>query len=548
MTNEKNDWKAIQEAIKDLEARVYQLEKNQGKIPTVPNEEKEPKEYEKLQTKKDQVSLESRIGQYWLAQVGAIVLLIGAGFFISYPLPGFPPLIAIIFGFSAVAVLLILSLSWRKDYSYLSHILFGGSLVLLYFATLRLHFISEHPVLPQKSLGIILLLIVLIVDLFLAVRQKSEALATIILFFIYITSLFTESASIAFPLIVIASIVTAYLLGTYSWRTLAVMSVILAYASHLIWLFNNPLVGNPLQARHSPHGNWIYLVVYGTFFALAAVIHAKKRTEEIFDTLLPLLIGSGFFVIGVVNVLNYYRSKINLFGMLTALFFMGLALVTRKIDRKANSTSLYACFGFVALTVFIFAQFPSPDYFVWLGLQSLLVIMIAIWFRSRIIVLANISIYLGIYLWYLVTEPSNNLVNLSYAAAALVSARILNRKKDRLMLKTDLIRNLYLVSAFIIVLWGLDHAVPKKFISLSWLGTSLLYFGISLILKNKKYRWMAILTIFATLVHIFVIDLSRLGHGFRVILFVVVGSVLVLFSLAYAWDRKKNTEMNAKQQ
>jgi uncharacterized membrane protein len=545
MKDEKNDLKAIQDAIRDLGERVAQLERNQAKIQAVSGEDISSLEYEQLQTKEDQVSLEFRIGQYWIAQVGAIVLLFGIAFFISYPLPGFPPLVAVIFGFSAVAGLIILSLTWRKAYSYLSQILFGGSLVLLYFATLRLHFISEQPLLPQKFFGITLLLLVLVIDLILSIRKNSEILATIIMILFYITALFIDTAFIAFPLIIISSIITAYLLLMRNWRTLTIVSVVAAFTSHLIWLFNNPLAGNSLRARPSPQGNLAFLVLYGTVFALGAVSWGKKQHNEVFDAIGSILIGSGIFIIGMVNVLSYHRDETNLYAALTALFFMGLALATRKIDRMANSASLYVCFSFVALTIFIFSQFPAPDYFIWLGLQSLLVILIAIWFRSRIIVLANIFIYLGIYLWYLMAEPSNDLVNLSYAVAALVSARVLNWKKDRLTLKTDLIRNLYLISAFIIVLWGLDHAVPQKFVSLSWLGAALLYFAISLILKNKKYRWMAILTIFATVIHIFIIDLSRHGHGFRVILFVVVGVVLVLFSLAYAWYRKKSSETDA---
>jgi uncharacterized membrane protein len=546
MRDKINDLQAIQEAIKNLETRVSRLEKEQKQIPSVSSDDKAFTKDERIRTDKDRVSLEFRIGQYWLAQVGAVVLLIGTAFFISYPLPGFSPLIAAIFGFSAVVGMLILSLSWRKAYSYLSQILFGGSLLLLYFATLRLHFISEHPVISQKSLGITLLVIVLIVNLLLSVRRNSEVLTAIILVLFYITALFSDTAVIAFCLIVMASMVTAYLLLAKGWRTLSIVSMIFAFVSHLVWLFNNPLIGNPLQARPSPQGNLIFLALYGTIFVLAAVIQGKKRTQEVFDVLVSLLIGSGIFIVGLVNVLNYYRPEKNLFGLATALFFMGLALATRKIEREANSSSIYACIGFVALTIFIFVQFPSPDYFIWLGWQSILVILIAIWFRSRIIVLANIFIYLGIYFWYLMTTPSNDPVNLSYAVAALVSARVLNWKKDRLTLKTDLIRNLYLISAFIIVLWGLDHAVPQKFVSLSWIGASFLYFAISLVLKNRKYRWMAILTIFAAVVHIFVVDLARLGHGFRVILFIVVGIMLVLFSLAYTWYRKKSSELDGK--
>ncbi|MFQ6113892.1 MAG: DUF2339 domain-containing protein, partial [bacterium] len=125
------------------------------------------------------------------------------------------------------------------------------------------------------------------------------------------------------------------------------------------------------------------------------------------------------------------------------------------------------------------------------------------------------------------------------AAVALSSARILNWKKERLELKTDMIRNAYLASAFVIVLYGLYHAVPSNYVSLSWLGAALFYFGMSLALKNIKYRWMAILTIFAMIIHVFLIDMARLDPGFRIVLFLAVGVVLLVVSLIYTKHRKR---------
>jgi hypothetical protein len=175
-----------------------------------------------------------------------------------------------------------------------------------------------------------------------------------------------------------------------------------------------------------------------------------------------------------------------------------------------------------------------------LGWQSLLAISLAIWFHSRIITLVNFLIYFGIFLGYWRLSPSNDFVNLSYAVVALSSARLLNWKKERLELKTDLIRNAYLASAFIIVLYGLHHAVPGKFVSLSWLGAALFYFGMSVLLhKNIKYRWMGILTIFAAILRVVFIDMANLSAEFRIILFLAMGLVLLGVSLLYTRYHKK---------
>ena len=58
----------------------------------------------------------------------------------------------------------------------------------------------------------------------------------------------------------------------------------------------------------------------------------------------------------------------------------------------------------------------------------------AVWFRSKIIVVANVFIYGGIYVTYFVLAPANGWVNLSFAVVALLIARILNWRQELLEL------------------------------------------------------------------------------------------------------------------
>jgi hypothetical protein len=484
------------------------------------------------------MSWESRIGEFWLAQVGTIVLFLGLAFLISYPFASFPPLSASFLGYLAVAGFFGLARYWKKNFLYLSRILFGGAMVLAYFATLRLHFFNTHPLIAEKAIGLAALVVVLTWDLYLAIKRKSQILAGIALSLCYLTSLFSGTTHFALTMIVAAVAISVFLLILYNWHSLALVSLVMAFITHLLWLFNSPVLGNPIHAIAEHHGNIAYLAVYGLLFGVANVFRKKESYSSFFDVAFAILNGFAIFFIGALNVLFFFRTQLSLLALITAVFFMTAAIINRGHDKKNYAISIYACFCFIALSVAIFAQFHSPDYFVWLGWQSLLVIITAIWFRSRIIVIANIAIYLAIYLAYLRLAPSYDLVNLSYAVSALLSARILNWKKERLTLKTDLIRNLYLTCAFIIILYGLKHAIPANYVSLSWLGAGLFYFAISALLSNIKYRWMAILTIFATVVHVFAIDLSRINPGFRIILFLAVGMVLVLLSLFYARYRR----------
>ncbi len=526
-----------------LEARIARIEEYLRLPLKVQPETGEDKEKTVKKQSIDE-SLEFRIGEYWLAQVGAVIILMGIAFFISYPIPGIAALFASFLGYIAVAGLLGLSHFWHKEYLYLSNILFGGGLVLLYFATLRLHFFSPRPVITNETAGLLLLVIVLSVILYIAVKRQSMAITGITLFLCYASSLFSVYAHFTLIFITATTAVSIYLLIKYNWHSIAILSLIMANITHLLWLFNNPVLGNTIKPVAEHHFNLAYLTIYGAMFGLCNIFRDKNSYSNFFEILLTAFNGLGIFLIGGLNILNYFKPQTSLFGFLTFIFFFTLAVLNWKRTRGNYSTAYYSCFAYIALSIGIFTQFNFPDYFIWLGLQSLLVIISALWFRSKIIVMANLFIYLLINVIYLRFTDSNNWINLSYAVTSLTSARVLNWKKQRLEIKTDLMRNIYLISAFIIVLYGLYHAVPAKYISLSWIGAAIFYLIMSIILKNIKYRWMAILTIFATVIDIILIDISRFSAGFRIIIFLAVGFTILFLSFYYARFRKKLSKHN----
>jgi hypothetical protein len=307
----------------------------------------------------------------------------------------------------------------------------------------------------------------------------------------------------------------------------------------LLWLLGNPLLGHPMQAVAEHQNNLIYLFIYAAIFAMPTLWREENAFSDATKVLLPLLNGAGFFGLAALVTITFFAPQRAALFFLISLFFLAVAIMSWIMRRSRFATSFYACFGYLALSAAIFSRFQSPQYFIWLGWQSLLVISTAIWFRSKIVVVANALIYLGIFLAYLIAASSTAAVNASYAIVALLSARLLNWKTERLALKTELMRNAYLASAFVIIPYGLYHAVPKNYVSLSWLGAAVFYFIMSLLLKNKKYRWMAILTIFLTVVYVFAIDMARLEAGFRILSFLALGVVLLVISLLYARSRQK---------
>ena len=159
-----------------------------------------------------EVSLEFKIGEYWIARLGTALLFMGIAFFISYPFETFPPLAASLLGYVAVAGIFGLSRYWKKTYQHLSRILFGGGLVLLYFATLRLHFFISNPILTNKLTGLAAIVAVLGTIFYLAIKRKSELLTGLACFLGYTTSLISDTSHFALTLITLTAFASGYYL------------------------------------------------------------------------------------------------------------------------------------------------------------------------------------------------------------------------------------------------------------------------------------------------------------------------------------------------
>jgi hypothetical protein len=187
----------------------------------------------------------------------------------------------------------------------------------------------------------------------------------------------------------------------------------------------------------------------------------------------------------------------------------------------------------MAMSIFLYGMVGFPDAYLLLSLQSLIVVSIALWFRNRLIIIMNSLLFLAILFIYLATSKSVDGANFSFAIVSLVSARIINWQRERLMIKTDLIRNLYLVIGFFMVMLALFHAVPKQFVALSWTIAALLYFGLSFVLRNVKYRYMALGTMISAAIYLFVVDLARIEVIYRVLALLFLAIVSIGISIYY---------------
>lgn len=518
--------------------KIQSLEKRLSGIESIlriewAHKEEELKPNSKYEDAYSAENTESKIVEYGLAWLGSIIFLFGIIFLMSYT-EGLGYLISSrAIAYISTLILIAFSYYFRNSFPILANVLNICSPLLLYYITVRLHFFTEQPLISQKWIVLFLLFILIGIQLYNAIRKKSEFLGMIAITFCIATAIVSDSTYITFIILTLSAFGALILFYQKLWWRLLIFSLFMVYLSHLVWLFGNPIMGNPMKIVELPQYGILFLFGYGIIYAFSIFIPKGKLESN--GVLISTAIWNAlcFSLLLLLTVLSFYKENYSwIFGAI-AIFCVLFAVLLKIKGSRKFAPATYACFGFMAFSVAVYGFSGIPDVYFLLVLESLLVVSMALWFRSQIIVVANSFLFVSILLIYLTTSPSVNSINFAFALAAFATARILNWKKERLTLKTEIFRNAYLLVVFFMTLFSLSHAFPSQYVTLTWTAAAIGFFVLSILLRKIKYRWMSILTIIVTGGHLFFIDLAQMEIGYRVIAFLVFAIISLGVSLYY---------------
>jgi hypothetical protein len=547
MADQENEMGKIESRLNSLEIRLARLEAalvNSEEVNSYKPEEviqtSEATHISEIFTEEEK-GLESQIGRFGLAWLGNIVLLFGITFLAQYLLIKGQWLISVIFGYIAAGSIFLLANYLKKTNDHLSFMFKINALILLFYITLRLHFFSAVPILSNKTISVILLLLLVGFQVYISIRDKSQVFAALSVVFALITATVCESTHLMLPLVVITATLSVYYYYRFNWQPLLIITIILVYTSFFLWMIGNPVMGHPMQLITGQHYGVIYFFGLGACYS--AVLLFRKDESSFDDFLIGVTFVNGilFTIMLIFVVLGFFsKNYVALFSIITVFCLVYSTILHGRSDWNFGS-AYYALYGFMAMSIALYGLFGFPRVYLLLSVQSLVVVSMALWFRNKLIVVMNSLLFLTILIIYLVSSKSINGVNFSFALIPLISARIVNWKKSRLHIETDLMRNLYLVEGFIMVLYALFHAVPKQFITLSWTIAALLYFLLSFILKNVKYRYMALGTMISAAIYLFLVDLARIEIIYRVLALLFLAAISIGISMYYT-NRIKRTD------
>ncbi len=526
--------------LKSLESRVSRLERQLGFLSSDSESKLNIPDTLHFHSAANTDRLELQIGQFWFAKSGIVVLALGIIFLLTFPYKNLPPFIPSLIGFGLVGLLLLLSHHWRSNYKFISQYLFGGSLLLFYFTTLRLYFFSVEPVIKNISVEVTLLLLANIFNLIAAYKRKSSYLCGLGITLLMITALIGNNVYFALSLMFAASVLALFFENKFRWEGFYTFSVLLLYATFFLFFIISPVsnIKNPIssiehQSASLPYLSVLSLLVFAMVFSAGNLLRAKSQSEDTSTVVNTLINCCGSYGLFLLLTISKFKDVLPVSHLFASIIFLLIAIVFWVKVKSKYSTFIYSLLAYFALSVAIIAEFTLPNFFIWLCWQSLLVVSTAIWFRSKFIIVANFIIYLLLFIAYLILAGRIGWVSLSFGFVALLSARILNWQKDRLELKTEIMRIAYLTTAFFMFPYALYHLMPEEYVSLSWIGVALFYYLMSKLLNNKKYRLMALFTLVITIVYVLITGITMLDPSYRIVSFMVLGIVLIVTSILY---------------
>jgi Predicted membrane protein (DUF2339) len=534
--------KEILQHLKSIEARISKIEAH---IDLQPSESEESIEEETIIPKRKPETdeeLEFRIGQYWFAKLGIFVFLVGWLIANTLHFDDINQIIPVAVGFITGLVVIATAFFIKNKFPHISGWVLGSGFAIIYLAIIRMHFFSLSPLVTNIIPILVILYLVSVIIIVTGIKWRSSYLTSLGISAALLTGMICDYSYLIFVTIALVSILSSNLKLKLNWDGLINFTIIAAFFVHLLWFINNPLLGNALEIQTDVPLNLLFILIYQIIFSLA-FLNDKKTEENLLPSLSVLAITSiGYGLFLLITILSSPPLG-QVYHLLASAIYLVFAVLFFKIKQSRVSTFFYAMTGYGALSIAIILQFDKPDFFMWLCWQSFLVVSTAVWFRSKFIIVANFIIFLLIFIVFLFVSAATSWISLSFGIVALFSARILNWKKDVLELKTEHMRNAYLLTAFFIIPYSLYNMLPSGYVAFSWIIVAILYYVFSLILKNTKYRYMSLATFMLTVLYVFVLGITSEETIFKILSFLVLGAALVIISVVYTRNRNKATKV-----
>lgn len=492
---------------------------------------------------------ESRIGKYVLSKIGVISVVAGVGFFLSYVFKYLSPISKIGIGYAIVAVMMFLGTKTEKfeKYKWYGRGVICGAWVLAYFTTYAMYHISATKILSSQLIDLILLSGVVAAMVAHLFKYKSQGLVILVLFLGYITAGISQSASFAFCYITILAIAASILLIRMNWHAVAGFSLLGAYITHFLWVRPHELT-KPTSIEF-----WIsigFLAVYWSVYNVVGFFLKANDKKERNGLSAFLLINSFLFgLMCFLQVRTYMPASKSIFALSAAGILLVLSLLSEfaKEKKEVRTAFLIAAISFASTSLRFFAGEGTAYAFWFFEIPVLFLTgfyLKDIFYRIAAAGLALITLY-GMMIRFGIPDDKVMLLSkelpmtlfiyaVGVASFYLVRyAYVVNPWFSKDQEKESQLSNGFTILATFVFACLSFYEVHSKLVTLTWSVGALFLFLIGFLLKDKIFRYSAIGLILISLFRVLTTDLAGVNTGYRIIVFICLGFLLLGVSFWY---------------
>lgn len=528
--------------------------------------------------------LESRIGSHWLNRIGITALLIGVSYFLKFAFDNnwIGPAGRVTIGLLAGIAVVLWSERFRaKGYQTFSYSLKAvgiGALYLSLWAAFQV-----YSLIPS-GVAFAIMLAVTAATAAMAWAQDAQLLAAFALAGGFSTPALLstgENHEVAlFAYVALLDIATLLLVVFKPWRRLLVMSyagTLLLYVSWYSGFYNRSQLSVTLA----------FATLFFAIFAVAPLVTLQPEEEPALFASVPAILA---FANAIVYFLQAYAMIQEVDKTYMAWFALGLAgiyiFLSRQIGNRKISAGTAQILHYLHLAValgFITVAIPIRLDAHWITIGWFVGAGILLWVADRIQsellnAFALAALGLGVARLLLfdnfqTTQLVFNLRMMTYAVAVAVlgaTAWYASHRND------DAARNVAAAAAVIalnlLALIALSHEVADYYsrqmaeihplyapryrayggawgsdwhriqierdftYSALWMACGAMLMAVGFIRRSAFVRWQALLLIALTIGKVFVVDVSELDRGYRIVSFIVLGVLLLAISFVYQRD------------
>jgi uncharacterized membrane protein len=284
-------------------------------------------------TSKQRDDLESRIGGNWFNRIGVLAIFLGVAFFLKYAVDNewIGPATRVLIGAAIGVLFLIGGERLRKRYASYAYGLTGGGIAVLYasiwFAS------SKRYGLISTTAAFAFMAVVTATASLLAARYSALPIAVLGLIGGFLTPILlstgVDNEAGLFGYIAVLDAGVLLLAYSKQWRSLNYLSFISTVLMFAAWMEE---WYDPSKLRTTI----VFLTVFFIIFALLAVLYnvVNRRATGWLD--LTMVFSNALLYFGTSYELldEKYHSRLGLFAVLVAAFYLGLGYFTYRRDRE----------------------------------------------------------------------------------------------------------------------------------------------------------------------------------------------------------------------